>query len=381
MRRLLVLVSVVVAVDTTFFTALTPLLPHFADTYGLSKAGAGIFISTYAAGTLLGAIPAGLATMRLGPKRTVLIGLALMTAASLVFALAGDIWTLSAARFFQGVGSSFSWAGGLAWVVASASRQRRGELLGTAMGAAIFGALIGPALGAFAGIIGTRAAFLGVAVAGAGVFGWAALTPGIEPEWQPLRAGLGAFRERSLAAGLWLVVLPALLFGVLVVLVPLRLHDHGWGPVAIAALFLATTVLEMFLNPWLGRFTDRGGRMRPVRAALIGAIAVAVALAWAHEPAALVPLVLAAGIAYGAFYTPGLALISHGAEEAGVAQGLAFGLMNACWGVGAVLGPALGGALASAAGDSLPSLLLASVCLATYAASRTSGLEPVGDLP
>ena len=63
MRRLLVLVSVVVAVDTLFFTALTPLVPHFADKYELSKAGAGVFISTYAAGTLIGAIPAGLATM------------------------------------------------------------------------------------------------------------------------------------------------------------------------------------------------------------------------------------------------------------------------------------------------------------------------------
>jgi MFS family permease len=381
MRRLLVLVSVVVAVDTMFFTALTPLLPHYADKYDLSKAGAGVFFSTYAAGTLLGAIPAGLATMRLGPKRTVLVGLALMTVASLAFALAGDVWTLSLARFFQGFGSSFSWAGGLAWVIASAPRDRRGELIGTAMGAAIFGALIGPALGAFAGLIGTRAAFLGVAVAGAIVLGWAALTPGIEPERQPLRAGLAALRNRSLVAGLWLIVLPALLFGVLVVLVPLRLHDHGWGPVAIAGLFVVTTVLELFLNPWLGRLTDRRGRLGPVRVALVGSTAVSVALALAHEPAALAPLVLAAGIAYGAFYTPGMALISHSAEQAGVAQGLAFGLMNACWGVGALLGPALGGVLASLAGDSLPYLLLAGVCLATYGASRTRGLEPVSDLP
>ena len=35
------LVSVVVAVDTLFFTALTPLIPRFADKYDLSKAGAG----------------------------------------------------------------------------------------------------------------------------------------------------------------------------------------------------------------------------------------------------------------------------------------------------------------------------------------------------
>src|SRR5437773_10615911 len=167
MRRLPLLVSVVVAVDTLFFTALTPLIPRFADKYDLSKAGAGALVSAYAAGTLIGAVPGGLATIRLGPKRTVLIGLVLMTAASLGFALAGDIWGLGLSRFFQGVGSSCSWAGGLAWVIASTPRERRGELLGTAIGAAVFGALLGPVLGAVAGIVGIRAAFLGITVLGA----------------------------------------------------------------------------------------------------------------------------------------------------------------------------------------------------------------------
>ena len=381
MRRLLVLVSVVVAVDTLFFTALTPLVPHFADKYELSKAGAGIFISTYAAGTLLGAIPAGLATIRLGPKPTVLIGLALMTTASLGFSLAGDIWALGLSRLFQGVGSSCSWAGGLAWVIASTPRERRGELLGTAMGAAVFGALLGPVLGALAGIVGIRAAFLGITVAGAALAGWAAATTGVAPERQALRAGWLAMREGSLVVGLWLIVLPALLFGVLIVLVPLRLSQHGWGTIAIGALFLATTALEMVLNPLLGRLTDRRGRMRPVRAALLASVLVSAALAWATEPGLIAPLVLASGIAYGAFYTPGLALVSHGAELAGVAQGLAFGLMNACWGIGALVGPAAGGALAGVAGDAVPYLVLAGVCVATYLATRARYAEPVGELP
>ncbi len=383
MRRLLVLVSVVVAVDTLFFTALTPLVPHFADKYELSKAGAGVFISTYAAGTLLGAIPAGLATIRLGPKPTVLIGLALMTTASLGFSLAGDIWALGLSRLFQGVGSSCSWAGGLAWVIASTPRERRGELLGTAMGAAVFGALLGPVLGALAGIVGIRAAFLGVTVAGIALAGWAAATPRVAPERQALRAGWLAMRERSLVVGLWLIVLPALLFGVLIVLVPLRLSQHGWGTIAIGALFLATTALEMVLNPLLGRLTDRRGRMRPVRAALLASILVSAALAWATEPGLIAPLVLASGIAYGAFYTPGLALVSHGAELAGVAQGLAFGLVNACWGIGALVGPAAGGALAGVAGDAVPYLVLAGVCVATYLATRAryAEPEPVGELP
>src|ERR671934_2026523 len=265
MRRLLVFVSVVVAVDTTFFTALTPLLPHFADKYDLSKAGAGAFLASYAAGTLVGALPAGLATTRFGPKATVLGGLTLMTAASLGFGLAADIWTLGASRLLQGVGSSFTWAGGLAWLIASTSRGRRGQVIGTAMGAAVFGALLGPALGALAGATGTRAAFLGVGGVGVVLLAWAGVIAGVEPERQGFRRE--RIHDRSLLAGLWLILLPALLFGVLDVLVPLQLHAHGWRAIGIGALFIATTALETVLNPILGRLTDRHGRLRPIRAA------------------------------------------------------------------------------------------------------------------
>ena len=188
-------------------------------------------------------------------------------------------------------------------------------------------------------------------------------------------------RERSLVAGLWLIALPALLFGVLVVLVPLELNRHGWGSLAIGALFVATTAIETALNPLLGRLIDRRGLMAPLRAALLGSIAVSIALAVAKDPALIAPLVIAAGVAYGAFYTPGMGLISHGAERVGVAQGLAFGLMNACWGVGALVGPAAGGALAGVAGDSAPYVILTGLCLATYLATRVGRAQPVGQLP
>jgi MFS family permease len=376
MRRLLLLVCAIVAADTTFFTALTPLLPHFADEFGLSKAAAGALVATYAAGALLGAIPGGIVASRWGPKRAVIIGLALMSASSFGFALADNVWTLSLSRFLQGFGSVFSWAGGLAWVIGVAPRDRRGELLGTAMGAAVFGALMGPVLGAVADVVGVRGAFLTVSGVGVALIAWAAAMPDAPREPQRLLEGLRALRGRQIYAGAWLIVLPALLFGVLIVLVPLRLNHFGWGSIAIGAVFLATTALEVVLNPLLGRLTDRRGRLQPVRAALIGSIAVSVALAWAGRPAAIVPLVLAAGIAYGSFYTPGLALISDGAEEQGVAKGLAFGLMNAGWALGAIIGPAAGGALASIAGDAVPYLLMAALCLATYAATRIRLAEP-----
>ena len=368
MRRLLILLSAVVAVDTMFFTALAPLLPHFTTHYGLSKSGAGALFAVYGAGVLVAAVPGGLAASRLGPKRAVLLGLALTAVATLGFGLADSVWTLGVARLAQGVGSAFSWAGALAWLMAVAPLGKRGTLIGTAMGAAVFGALLGPTLGAVATLAGVRPTFIGVSTAGFILCAWVAATPGVAAQPQPLSALRRA--DRRLFAALWLIVLPSLLFGVLDVLAPLTLHADGWGGVAIGALFFVTAAAETVLNPLLGRFTDRHGRILPVRLALIGSIAVSLALAWAKAGPLVAVLVFASAMAYGAFYTPGMALFSDTAEQIGISQGLAFGAMNGAWAAGALVAPALGGGLAQAAGDWLPYVLLAAVCLATLAAIR-----------
>ena len=167
---------------------------------------------------------------------------------------------------------------------------------------------------------------------------------------------------------LWLMVLPALLFGVLAVLVPLELDGAGWSAAAIAAVFIAGAAIEVVVAPLLGRFSDRRGRLLPVQMALAGSIAVTAALAFADLPALIVVLVVAAAIAFGSFWAPAMALLSDGAEGIGLAQGLAFGLMNAAWGAGNSLGPTLGGSLADAAGDALPYALMAGVCATTLAA-------------
>jgi MFS family permease len=368
MRRLVVLLSSIVALDITFFTALAPLLPHFVSAYDLSKAAAGVLSACYAAGVLAASVPAGLAASRFGPKRAALAGVALTAVASLAFGLAGDAWTLGAARLLQGVGSALSWAGALAWLVAAAPRERRGALIGATMGAAVFGALLGPVLGAIASLAGVRATFVGVSLLGIGLGAWVAVTPGVPAQPQRL-AELVRRGDRQLLGGMWLLVLPALLFGVLTVLVPLKLHDAGWGGVAIGAVFLVTAAVETVLNPVLGHLSDTRGRLLPVRLALIGSLAVSVAFAWADSAPVVAGLVVVAGITYGAFYTPGMTVLTDAAERRGIAAGLAFGAMNGAWAAGNAVGPALGGWLADVAGDSLPYLLLAAVCVATLAAT------------
>ena len=64
-----------------------------------------------------------------------------------------------------------------------------------------------------------------------------------------------------------------------------------------------------------------------------------------------------------------MALTSHRADAAGLAQGLAFGVMNTAWAVGALVGPSLGGALAESQGDAAPYLLGAGLCALTLVAS------------
>lgn len=365
MRRLLLVVAAVVVVDTMLFAALTPLLPDYAEDFGLSKAGAGVLVASYAFGVLVGAVPAGIVAARIGTKRAAFAGLLVIGAASVGFALADSAWALGLSRFAQGLGSALSWAGGLAWLIAAVPRNRRGEMLGTALGAAIFGALLGPVLGGVASLVGTRPAFFGVAVISVAIVVLGARVPAAERQVPSLASLRRAFRDQRYLGGLWLMVLAALLFGMMSVLASLKLDELGWSAVGIGALFFCTAGLEAALNPFIGRMADRRGALAPIRIALPVGIAVALALGWVERAPLLAALVLVAAVSWGTFFTPGLALLSEGADRVGLALPLAYGVMNGAWAVGAMTGPAVGGLLGETFGDPLAYGLGALACAAT----------------
>jgi len=370
-RRLLLLVAVLVAVDTMLYAALTPLLPHFAREFGLSKGQAGVLVAAYAAGALVFGLPGGVAAVRLGARRAVLIGLTLMGLASLGFAFVGSFWGLFAARFVQGAGSAFTWAGALAWLLAVAPKERRGELLGTAMGAAVFGALFGPAIGALAAVLGRGVVFTALSGLAVVLGAWAFRLADAPPAEEPSRTALSAaMRNRAFLLGLALMTLPALLFGILSVLGPLHLSDAGWGAAAIGGVWLVAAALESIEGPLVGRLVDRRGSMVPVRISLAAGTVLSIALAFGGRPVVYVPLLVVASLAYAMLFTPAFALLADGADAVGLAQGMAFGLMNAAWATGAVLGPAIGGAIAGATGDVVPFLLAAVLCATAFVVVR-----------
>jgi MFS family permease len=382
-RRLVLLVSAIVLVDTVFFAALAPLLPSYEDEFGLSKQGAGLLTAIYAAGGLAGAIPGGLLASRLGVKPTVLIGLGLMVVTSVAFGLANSVWVLDAARFGQGFGSAVSWTGALAWLVAAAPRERRGELLGIAMGSAVGGALLGPVLGGAGARFGTEVAFGAVAALGLVLIVWAWATPAFPPgDPQKLRRLAGAIRQSRVAGGFWLVTLAAILLGVISVLAPLRLDELGWGALGISVAFLVAAGVEAVANPFLGRWSDRYGFFVPVRAGLVGSIAASLVLPWADERWTARVLVILAGIAYGVFWVPGTALLSHGVEEAGLDQGLGFTLLNMAWAPGNVVGALVAGSLADVTSDAVVYILAAGLCgLTLLALGRIAERPPAGTRP
>jgi predicted MFS family arabinose efflux permease len=375
-RRLLLLISATVLLESTFFSVLAPLLPYYQDEFGLSTSALGLLSAIYAAGGLTGALPSGILAVRLGVRPTVVGGLVVIVATSVAFGFADSAWVLYAARFGQGVGSALAWTGGLAWLVAAAPRGRRGELIGLAMGAAVGGALLGPVLGGAASIVGPALAFAAVAATGVVLAAWAWATPALQPsdEPQPLRDLVGAFREREIVAGFWLVSLAAFLLGVISVVAPLRLDDLGWGAVGISAAFFVSAGVETALTPFIGRWSDRYGRLAPVRAGLFACIAVSVVLPWVDLRWPALLLVIGAAIAYGVFWVPGAALLSDGAETAGLDQGLGFALLNAAWAPANVVGAALGGALSEAVGDAGAYLLAAGLCAVTLAAAQSAAL-------
>jgi len=367
-RKLLLLVGAVVFVDSLFFAALTPLLPQLADELDLSKAEAGILAGAYAFGGLAGSLPGGLAAARLGVKPTVLLGLAGMTATTLTFGFADTYWLLVAARLVQGLSSAFSWTAGFAWLVAAAPRERRGELIGAGMGSAIFGALFGPVLGAVAVQTSRALAFSSVAVLAGVLAVWALRTPAFAPgERQPLRMLFRPLRDGTAVTAIWLIALPGLFFGVLGVLGPLRLDELGFGGLAIGATWLLAAGLEAVLAPFVGRLSDRRGRIAPLAFGLAGAAVVGSTIPWLPWAPLLSLFVVLSAITVGALWAPAISLLSDRAETLGLDHAYGFALVSLAWAPGAFVGPAAGGALAQATTDAVPYTLLALACLLTLA--------------
>jgi MFS family permease len=370
-RRLLALSCAIVLVDTIFYAALYPLVPYFRDEFGLSKSVVGVLSGAYGAGVLVGSAPGGFLASRSGVRVTALVGLTLMAMTSVMFALVDTTWLLVLSRFVGGFGSALSWVAAFTWLVDRAPDDRRAELIGVMISAAVVGALLGPVLGSVAATVGLLPAFASVSVAGGVIAIWAALEPAPASTGDvSLLPALVTVRQPRFLTSLWFIGLSPLLFSALAVLVPLDLHRLGWGAAAVGIVFLVSAIFEALVHPLLGRWSDRSGYRPPVFAGLLASIGILLLLTWVGSPWVISLLVVLAAGAFNATLVPGTALFSRDTEKAGMDAAVAFAITNFAWASGYAVGAPVGGFLADLRGDGLSYLSLSVVCLLTIVVVR-----------
>ncbi len=360
------LVAAVVLVDTMFYAAISPLLPYYVHHFQLPKSQAGVLAAAYAAGTLIGSLPAGWLAARLGVRATLSSGLGLMVVSSLVFGFAGSVAVLDTARFVQGVGGAGSWAAGMAWLIARAPEERQAEVIGATLAAAIAGALLGPVLGTIASQTTPKSTFSAVSALGLVLLLWASTEAAPAPSGGTrLRSFAPALRDRRVLMGIWLTALAALLYGTLAVLAPLRLSHLGASNPTVGLAFVAGAAIAALSSPFIGRLSDRRGWRLPVLAGLCLSTVWTVLLALPRTVALLFGLVVVADGLFGVPYSPAGAMISGGSRDVGLDQAYGFAMFNMAWAVGQVIGGAGSAGLAQATADAVPYSLLGALCLLT----------------
>ena len=368
-QPIVLLVSVLLGFESSMYSAVTPVLPHYAHTLHASKPAVGVLTASYAAGIVPGSLLGAWVAARAGVRRATLTGLLLFAASIIAFGFATNIVALDALRFIQGTGCGFIWGGGLTWVIAFAPRERRGAVLGTVIAAAIFGTLVGPILGTLAVAVGTAPVFTAVGLVAFGLAGWTLRMPEPAPGWQgdttgtPLRTLVGTPR---ILFGSWLILLEAATVGATGTLIPLRLAHFGASGLVVGATFLVAALISTQVSTPIGRLVDRRGARLPLCVGLTLTAVLMILLPIPHSAAGLAILAtVALGGPLTLYTVPAMSLMTNASEQVGVPIVMATMLLNLAWALGETLGAPAAANIAQATSDAVPLLMLSAIMALT----------------
>ena len=371
MRRLVLLLSLLFALEASLFACIAPLLPHYAHEFALSKVEAGLLTGSYPAGVIMGALVVGRAR-RVNPRTLTLIGLVIFSAATFVFGFGRSVVVLDVARVTQGIGCGGIWGGGLAWLARASSPSNRGRALGITMGASTFGTMLGPVLGTIAAAVDPRVVFGSMALAAVLVIPLVFATAAPTSSSGQTASMAAVLRNPALVVCLVVLVTPLLGAGALSVLVPLQLSRLGGSGFEVGATFFLASATATLFSPLAGTLSDRRGRALPIRIGLLIGTLMLVALCLLHT----LPLVMVLTIGYLGFVfslvpPPAMALMTDIAEGTEFVAAVPPAQLIAM-SVGDLVGSSAGAALAQATRDAVTYATLALLSLGTLALFRAS---------
>ena len=174
-RSILIWMCVFIGVNQLGFGALIPVLPLYAQAYGVPASAIGTTIAVFGLSRMLSGMPAGQVADSLGRRRSMAVGGLICTVGNLWCAFAGSFPEFVAARFVAGLGAGWVQSTGMIVLADISSPAQRGRLMSIFMGTFLFTVGIGPFPGGLlAQHFGLAAPFAvyAIASAAAGVLAW-----------------------------------------------------------------------------------------------------------------------------------------------------------------------------------------------------------------
>ncbi|GHF82929.1 MFS transporter [Kitasatospora xanthocidica] len=266
-------------IGTTEFVIMG-LLPQIAGDYGVSIPDAGLLVTGYALGVVIGAPLMTALGTRISRKTMLMLLMGLFVVGNLLSAvapnfplmLAGRIVTSLAHGAFFGIGS----------VVAAelVAPEKKAGAIATMFTGLTVANIVGVPAGTFIGqAVGWRTTFGIVAVLGvAGLLGIARLVPATpRPEGAHLRRELTAFRNPQVLLAMAMTVLGfGGVFAAITYIAPMMTNVAGYSEGAVTWLLVLFGV-GMFLGNLLGgKFADR--KLMPMLYTTLGGLAVVLAV-------------------------------------------------------------------------------------------------------
>ncbi|MGV9690290.1 MFS transporter [Streptomyces sp. NPDC003444] len=318
------------------------LLPEIAGDLGIGVSRAGLLITAFAIGMIVGGPAMALATLRLPRRLTLVSALAVFALGHVVAALSSSFAVVLAARVVTALATGAFWAVGFVIVTAAAGPARATRAVGVMMGGLTLANVVGVPIGAFVGqYTGWRGPFWALAVLAA----LAAVSVGRFVPATPQRTEVSVRAEvRALRQGrLWPALAAAVLImgGVLAAytyVTPL-LTDRAGIPAGAVPLVLVVFGLGALGGTAVGgRLGDRRPMATTLTAAAVTALALFLLIPLSTGPVTAVALVFLTALAG---FTVNPVVTSLAVRFAGDAPTLTSALTTSAYNTGIAAGSAL----------------------------------------
>lgn len=330
------------------FGVMVPVLPVYAQSFGVGAFEASAVISAFALMRLVSAPVVGPLIDRLGERPVLVTGVLVVAASTALAALAGSYWPFLVLRGVGGIGSAMFTVSSMTLLLNTVTPRMRGRAAGFFQGGFLLGGMTGPAVGGLLAQISLTAPFwfYAATLTVAGLIGLVVLRSSgrhreaaTGEDVRPMRRVLADSRyQAALVAALgqgWTS------FGVRSALVPLMVvgalgRDPGWTGIAFA---VSAVVQTLALGP-AGRFVDTTGR-RPAMVAggAISALAI-LGVSLSGHIAVLIVALAVYGVGSALLGTAPAAAVG---DAAGGRSGTPVAVFSMVSDLGAIVGPLLAG--------------------------------------